>query len=254
MGQDRYAGEQTCQCPAWVQAARERNPALVHGDGCPLADDSFEGQVWSPIARPRGPWRDTYNEVDVIHLQWTDDALAILVALREILADKTEKAKLAGADRHVKLGLAAQSFIEKLVAEKPQVIALGPRDMIPSALLMYLDASVAQLREMGIFMASEVLRRMGWKIKRGGAHESPTGRTRTHGPSGVREVRSPDRHASRVADVRSPERRHTHAPPESMYSPPRPYAGPVYTSEVRREEPSRWVTVKVGPYRQHRYT
>jgi hypothetical protein len=239
-----------------VQAARKDTPALAHGDGCPLADPeaAFEGQVWAPIAPPIGPWRDTYNEVDVIQLQWTDEALAILVALREILADKTEKAKVAGAERHVSLGLAAQSFIEKLVTEKPKVIALGPRDMVPSALLMYLDASVAQLREMGIFMASEVLHRMGWKTKRGGAHESPTGRTRAHAPGAVREVRSPDRHASRVADVRSPERRHAHVAPEPMYSPPRPYGGAVYTSEVRREEPSRWVTVKVGPYRQHRYT
>jgi hypothetical protein len=251
---DGQTGAGTCRCPAWVQAAREHHPALAHGQDCPAAQPSetYQGEVWAPIMRPIGPWRDTYNEVDLVRLQWTDEALAILVALREILADKTDKAQVAGAERHVKLGLLAQSFIEKLVADKPVAIAIGPRDLVPSALLMYLDASVAQLREMGIFQASEVLRRMGWKTKRGGAHQSPTGRA--HGHRDVREVRSPDRHASRVADVRSPERRHTHPVPEPMYSPPRPYGGAVYTSEVRREEPSRWVTVKVGPYRQHRYT
>jgi hypothetical protein len=84
---------------------------------------------------------------------------------------------LHGEDRflpHLRLGLQTLDIIGTLVAHKPKLLILEPTAFVDNTILLYLDAMVGVLREVGPAKAGELLRSMGWRAKYAGSYYSPT--------------------------------------------------------------------------------
>ena len=160
-----------------------------------------------------------------MHFQflWTDEALGILAGLREILAQKAARARAAGAENHARLGLLAVAVTDRLLAEKPEALLL--ENPIAETLILWLDGVVAQLREGGIFKASEILRRMGWRTRKPGA---PSHSPNAHRHTSIGTIQSPSRTGGGER-ISSPERRHVRTRVVESSPPERKHAGPFYT-------------------------
>jgi hypothetical protein len=140
---------------------------------------SHRAHVWAPIDRIRRPWHaHGFNEPAVIRMEWSDEALTLLVVLREILAERIEVARACAETdprmfRHYSLGLLALDLMGTLIAAKPRMLIIEPTDFVPYGILMFLDAMVGTLREAGPVTAGTVLRNMGWRTQRADPYYSP---------------------------------------------------------------------------------
>lgn len=111
-------------------------------------------------------------------MHWTDEALALLVILRGIIADRAEVARfLLERDprliRHYRLAVLALNLVEVLITSTPTILVLDPADFVPYGVLMFIDAMIGALRDAGTVNAGITLQRLGWRIRRAGAYYSP---------------------------------------------------------------------------------
>lgn len=205
----------------------------------------FVGEIWGPCARPP-ELREGPDDPEALSFQWTDETIAILAILREILAERIEHASWVGATKHVRIGLSAIGLLEKLVTERPRGVLLEPGDILGAGLFLYFDILVMQFHAMGMPQASLTLRRMGWKLPRekeeivrastpryppppSSYYSSYSGRPGRHYGG---EIRSPDKGASAAA---APPRYSPDAHSRGHVS-PEPRSNPSSPPEVRSEE------------------
>jgi len=210
----------------------------------------FVGEIWGPAARPEK--RDGPSDPEALSFAWTDETIAILAVLHEILLERIAYARSVDARRHVRVGLAAVGILEKIVTQRPRGVVLEPDDVLGAGLFVYFDVLVMQFRAMGIVRASQILRRMGWRLPRDEKAIVHTPTPRHHASyssySGrpdrryMGDFRSPEKGgaAAGAPSYRSPDGARTHASPEhtpkpdapkirSEERPPRKTGGPFYT-------------------------
>jgi hypothetical protein len=143
----------------------------------PRGPRAHKAYVYDPIDRIRRPFDPgRHDEPIVIRLTWCDDANALLVFLREVLAIHVEQIRGFGMRQdpaaqelarkfalHLRLGLRAMDIIGTLLASQPKMLVLEPTAFVDNSILLFVDAMVATLREIGPAAAGQMLQQMGWR-------------------------------------------------------------------------------------------
>jgi len=155
-----------------MAAGRRRREREVH-----------QAYVYDPIdrvRRPFDPW--ARDEPIAIRMQWTDEALALLLLMREIVVTHIEQIRAHAPESeaskrfwpHLRLGLRTTNIIDALITAKPKLLVLEPTAFVDNTILLYLDSMVGVLREVGPAAAGQLLRNMGWRPRYAGSYYSPT--------------------------------------------------------------------------------